>query len=90
MTPWTFRVELHPRADGERGTAERDRDAAYHIEDALLSVPEAGAVRTYFDSVFGAVPQLTIESGEEIWLESFTIATDRKSRRIDVAELLGA
>ncbi|ELZ06924.1 hypothetical protein [Natrialba aegyptia] len=92
MTPWTFRMELHPRADEDRGAAERSEsdDTVYRIEDALLSVPDADAVRTYFDTVFGAVPQLAIESGGEIWLESFTVATDRKQRRIDVAELLGA
>jgi hypothetical protein len=64
MTPWGFRVELHPD-DGavasELGSWERAQLSEVRL---VVPAPEADAVRSGLRSVFGSVPGLVVDSGD--------------------------
>ena len=87
MTPWQFRVELHPetgavvRGLGDSGEA--------HLEDVSLQVPNANAAREAFNEIFHPLSELSIDDGENPWVESFSVAAQQRSEQINVGALLG-
>ncbi|MFC7230824.1 VOC family protein [Saliphagus sp. GCM10025308] len=88
MTPWEFRVEVHP-PDGE-GVAELGDVSECRLEETVLRLLEADAARAALADVFGDIPALRIEPGESTWVETFVLATSRTSRKVAADELLGA
>ncbi len=82
MTPWGFRVEIYPTTSDV--VAELDEPTVAHLEKVVLRVPAVPTVRTAFKDVFGSVPELRIESGEEPWIHSFAIAEKRTTTTIPV------
>lgn len=88
MTPWKFRVEIHPStADVVAGLGEPDEA---HLEDVFLQLPDANAASKALDEIFHPIPELRIESGESPWVNSFDIASQQEAKSIDVVTLLGA
>lgn len=88
MTPWGFRVEVHP-VDGDAAAELGDFEEA-HIEEATLRLSDVDAVRQGFDDVFGDIPQLLIERGEGPRIDSFQIGTEGTTKEIDMRDLLGS
>lgn len=86
MTPWGFRVEVHP-LDGDAAAELGDFKEA-HIEDAILCLSDGDAVRQEFDDVFGDIPQLQIERGEGTRMDSFKINTERTTTVVDTQDFL--
>ena len=87
MTPWQFRVELHP----ETGAVVRElgdySDA--HLEGVSLQVPGSNAAREAFNEIFHPLSELNIEAGENPWVESFSVAAQQGNQQINVGALLG-
>ncbi|RRJ32331.1 VOC family protein [Halocatena pleomorpha] len=86
MTPWGFRVEIHPTAGDV--VAELDESAVARLDNVVLRVPAVSPVRKAFKDVFESVPELRIESGEEPWIHSFAIDENRTTTTIPVRTLL--
>lgn len=87
MTPWNFRVEIHPLTANvvtDLGTPDEA-----HLEEVILRLPDAIAARDAFSEIFGTIPELRIESGEEPWIDSFKIADKQGKTQITVQSLLG-
>ncbi len=70
MTPWGFRVELHP--DGSDVEADLGSWDDAHFERVELIVPDAGADEE-FRAVFGAVPGLVFREGDEVGVPAFEL-----------------
>lgn len=63
ITPWGFRVEVHPagdRVEQSLGDWEEGR-----FESVALTVPTAEEVRARFEAVFEGLPQLRIDGGTD-------------------------
>ncbi len=72
MTPWQFRVELHPDgSDVERDLGTWDEA---HFERIDLTIPAIEADATTFDAVFGDVPGLEIRQRDEVDVPRFRLA----------------
>lgn len=86
MTPWGFRVEVHP-VDGAV-VADLGEYSEMHLEETVLLLSEPDAGRAGFAHVFGEIPELRIRAGDGPWIDSFTIATPRTATDVDVQSLL--
>ncbi|WP_330633413.1 hypothetical protein [Halocatena halophila] len=86
MTPWGFRVELHPKS-GARGV-EFGRSSTPRLEDVILHASNPQVVREPLQTVFGTIPNLHLEAGEKPWVSSFTVAGERTTETIPVTTLL--
>ena len=86
MTPWQFRVELHP----ETGDVVRELgdSGEAHLEDVSLQVPDANGAREAFNEIFHPLSELNIGDSENPGVESFSIAAQQGNQQIDVANLL--
>ena len=87
MTPWQFRVELHPETGDV--VSELGNSGEAHLEDVSLQVPDANAAREAFNEIFYPLSELNIEAGENPWIESFSVAAQQGSEQINVGALLG-
>lgn len=87
MTPWNFRVEIHPPT-ADVVTELGSPDTA-HLENVALVLPAATTTRELLEEVFGPIPELEIERGEGPWIHSFTIAEGQTASTIAVQTLLG-
>ncbi|SFL22288.1 hypothetical protein SAMN04487950_2892 [Halogranum rubrum] len=91
MTPWGFRVELHPE-DGDVPAELGSWDVA-RLTETRLVVPndEVQSVRCGLQSVFGGVSGLVVEAGDvdRPTVPSFTVVGDAfsASRTVDVSAL---
>lgn len=87
MTPWDFRVEIHPvTADV---VTELGQPAVARLGNVALRLPDASSARKALTEVFGTIPELRVESGEGPWIDSFTIAEPQTASTIAVQTLLG-
>lgn len=88
MTPWQFRIELHPEtAEAVTGLDSSDRA---RLEDVTLCLPDASTAREAFTDVFGKIPELSVNSGEEPWIDSFSIVGNEMSSTVELETLLGS
>ncbi|MCO8246064.1 MULTISPECIES: hypothetical protein [unclassified Haladaptatus] len=70
MTPWGFRVELHP--DGSDVETDLGSWDDGHFERVELTVPDANADEQ-FRRVFGGVPGLAFREGDEVRVPAFEL-----------------
>lgn len=91
ITPWRFRIEIHPTGNEVEAGLGSWSDA--HIEQLVLVVPDATVVRSELERTIGSVPGLVIESGdvERSAVPTFTLggAQFPDGRVVDVQELAG-
>ncbi|WP_227373765.1 hypothetical protein [Haladaptatus halobius] len=71
MTPWRFRVELHPH--GSDVEADLGSWEVAHLERVELTVPDPDA-DDEFRAVFGDVPGLRIRRGDDVEVPRFCLA----------------
>ncbi|WP_435154285.1 VOC family protein [Haladaptatus sp. DFWS20] len=74
MTPWRFRVELHPNgSDVEAALGSWDKG---HFERVELTTPETDGdepTNHEFESVFGTVPGLSIRQSDDVQVPRFRL-----------------
>lgn len=91
MTPWEFRVEVHP--DGGDVESSLGAWSEAHLSDVRLAVPEPDSVREELTAVFGTVPGLVVEQGERerAWVSSFRVEGEAfpDGANLDAAATLG-
>jgi hypothetical protein len=86
-TSWGFRVELHSStAEVVDGLGTPDEA---HLVDVTLCLPDASRAHDVLDEVFGDIPELQLESGHGPWIDSFHVADERSTSRVEVRDLLG-
>lgn len=92
MTPWRFRIEIHPEGDD----VERELGdwSTAHLEEVTLVVSDGGGVRRGLETVIGSVPGLMIRSGDvdRARVTSFTVVGDAfpDAVTVDVPSLVEA
>ncbi|WP_049970298.1 hypothetical protein [Haladaptatus cibarius] len=77
MTPWGFRVELHPDGSAVEESLGSWDDA--HFEAVELTISESDGDETAsekFRLIFGGVPGLEIRDREDVWIPRFRLAGD--------------
>ncbi|WP_458208061.1 VOC family protein [Haladaptatus sp. NG-SE-30] len=91
MTPWRFRVELHP--DGNDVEADLGSWDEAHFERVELMIPDTAtnpSVKREFESVFSTVPGLDILQDDEVRVPRFRLAGSAfaDETRIETCDLL--
>lgn len=87
MTPWEFRVELHPDGSDVEDDLGSWNEARFELVD--LTVPEANGTDA-FQTVFGDVPGLRIRQGDDVHVPRFELAGDafQGGRTVETAAFL--
>lgn len=86
MTPWGFRVEIHPATADV--VAELGEPTVAHLENVALVLSGATTARESLEEVFGPLSELQIERGEGPWINSFTVAQEQSASTVAVQTLL--
>ncbi|GAA0197826.1 hypothetical protein ACFFQF_14700 [Haladaptatus pallidirubidus] len=93
MTPWEFRVELHP--DGSEVEIDLGSWDDAHFGTVELVIPndnedennEDETAAHEFAAVFGDVPGLEIRAGEDVWVPRFRLVGSAFSDEIQIDEV---
>ncbi|SIR17951.1 hypothetical protein SAMN05421858_1712 [Haladaptatus litoreus] len=77
MTPWGFRVELHPDGSDVENSLGSWDDAHFEAVELTISATDGDETASQtFGSVFGVVPGLEIRDGEDVWIPRFRLVGD--------------
>lgn len=86
MTPWGFRIELHP-PDGE-GSVELGPASEARLEEVKLQLDDPASATDALAHVVGGRGALRLEAGDGPRVASFALRSPTETRRVTVEDLL--